>query len=179
MQLFARFESASGKMIDEPERKDPATGRTIPGTARKEALINELNLCGYSEHEARLAEKWILYGDPVRFGSITLADFFPWKNLKKEQLEAIGFDVMGEIKKAERAAENKGYEMGYSDARNQIQPKEKNDKPILIPLTDAERIDYERLKGKVEGLEESLANLHEQNRKREKYERNKQTRRTP
>lgn len=141
-----------------------------PGSStRKQALINELALRLYSQREAETAQEWILKGGPSKYGSLVLADFYP----TPAQLAEVNFDLEATIKRAERLAQDKGYDMGYMDARNQLQPKEKSDKPILIPLTDAERMDYERLKGKIEGLEESLANLHEQNRKRDKQERKK------
>jgi hypothetical protein len=159
-QLFARFEAASGKKIDSE------------GTTRREALVNELHLCRYSEREAEIAEQWILKGDPVRYGSLTLADFFPWKNLKPEQLASIGYDISPVIKSAERAAEQKGYDAGYSEARRTIQPM-KQSGPILTPLSDSERMEFEVLKGKVPDLEELNQRLTEKLRKIESNKRRK------
>lgn len=145
MQLFARFEAASGKRIDEEGK-----------TTRKDALINELMLRRYSEREAQIAQEWILLGKPVRFGSLTLADFYP----SPEDLASVGYGIEAIVASAERRAESKGYAMGYADAREKVQPRQKSTEPVLIPLADAERMDYERLKGKCEALEESSDALH-------------------
>ena len=157
MQIFARFEAASGKRIDQDE------------STRKKSLINELSLRLYSEAEATAAQEWILRGDPVRYGSLTLADFYP----SPQQLLLVSYDLGAELARAERAGVDKGYQMGYSEAQNTIQPRQKQGQPILTPLSDSERMEFEVLKGKVPDLEELNQRLTEKLRKIESNKRRK------
>jgi hypothetical protein len=149
-QLFARFEAASGKKID------------AEGTTRREALVNELHPRGYTEREAKVAQEWILRGNPVRYGSLTLADFYPGAS----ELAQVGVNLEQELRKAERRGEqiglDKGYSMGYSEAKAAIKPSPDKDKPILIPLSDSERMDYERLKGLCDAMKEECSILRKQ-----------------
>jgi hypothetical protein len=100
MQIFARFEAASGKRIDADGSK-----------TRKLALVNELNLRQYGQHQAEVAQEWILRGDPVRFGSLTLADFFP----SEVQLAKIRYDINEMLARADARGYRRGYSVGVVD----------------------------------------------------------------
>lgn len=130
---------------------------------RKKALINELNLRRYSEKEALIAQEWILRGGPARYGKLTLADFYP----DSDQLGKIDLDRDHEKEKREAKEKGesegyrKGYDVGYVQGRKEVAGDKAG--PMFKPLSDEERIDYERLKG----MEEEVVRLEEQRRQQE------------
>jgi len=143
MQLFARFEAASGKAIDTDE-----------APTRKRTLINELMLRRYGQREAEAAQEYILKGPPVRYGSLTLADFYP----NREQLESVGFDYAGEIGKAERRARATGYDQGYHAAQRKADEERRAELESRARdvLSSDERAELEYLRGLTSALSEEM-----------------------
>ncbi len=152
MGIFARFEAASGKRID-------ADG----SNTRKLALINELNLRQYGERQAEVAQEWILRGDPVRYGSLTLADFFP----SEEQLTKIRYDINGLLARADAQGYRRGYSAGMVDGeRAERERYAEPPKP-----TSAELFELQTLRGKVEALEHDNERLRKAERRLRRLER--------
>lgn len=138
MQTMARFEAAAGRPIDT---------EYLP--TRKDALINELMLRHYGEREAKLAQEWILRGGPARFGSLTLADFYP----TAEQLASVGVTVADEIAKAERRGYGIGYDAGWHAAEREIEKrKSEESSPLSNVLDENERVELLYLRGLTEAL---------------------------
>lgn len=94
LSIIERWESNAGVDISDKQ---------IKGLAR------ELDKRQYSERCARVAEDWILRGDSIKYGRITIRDFYP----TLQQLETIGAQFDGIIR-AERAA---GHRDGYQEGR--------------------------------------------------------------
>lgn len=139
-QLFARYIAASGKQIDDSDNP-----------TRMAALETELHLRRYGEREARIAQEWILRGNPARYGSLTLADFYP----TSEQLASVGVSVADEIAKAERLAEGRGYDNGWHSHERYIAAEEKAIAPKKI-LEEDERIELVYLRGLTEALRDEF-----------------------
>lgn len=68
----------------------------------------ELDMCEYSERQARTAETWILRGDPARYKRICLPDFFPTES----QLEQVGITVDAIYQRGYRSGWRDGYDAG-------------------------------------------------------------------
>lgn len=152
MQIFARFEAASGKRIDEDGSK-----------TRKLALVNELNLRQYGQHQAEVAQEWILRGDPVRYGSLTLADFFP----TEEQLAKIRYDINGLLARADAQGYRRGYSAGMIDGEHA--ERERHAEPPKP--TPAELLELQTMRGKVEALERDNERLRAVERRLRRLER--------
>lgn len=69
-------------------------------------LVEELHRRHYSSAMAKLAEEWILRGDSIKYGRITINTFFP----TAEQLDTLGLHLDA-VMARERAA-------GYADGRS-------------------------------------------------------------
>jgi hypothetical protein len=152
MGIFARFEAASGKRIDEDGSK-----------TRKLALVNELNLRQYGQRQAEVAQEWILRGDPVRYGSLTLADFFP----SEEQLAKIRYDINGLLARADAQGYRRGYSAGVIDGERA--ERERHAEPPKP--TPEELFELQTLRGKVEALERDNARLQVAERRLRRLER--------
>ena len=113
------------------------------------------------------AEKWILRGNPVRYGSLTLADFFP----TPAQLSEVGYDITPIISKAERLAKARGYAEGFK-AGEDFEAK-RHEPPKALSQSDFAELEY--LRGKCEVLEKECDNaraIEKKERKRERIEKN-------
>lgn len=92
--IISRWETASGVMITND---------------RIALLAKELDDRNYPQTIARLAEEWILRGDSIKYGRLTLAAFYP----TVEQLESLNLNIDRDLAR-ERAA---GFADGYAAGR--------------------------------------------------------------
>lgn len=81
--------------------------------ARFTFMLAELDRREYSRAQAKIAEEWILRGGPVRFGTLTLADFFP----TSEQLASVGYDATAEHRREYERGFQSGKAAGITEER--------------------------------------------------------------
>ena len=96
-EVLSAWEMASGAQFDV---------KRIP------LFVSELDLGGFTYAQGLAARAWILRGRPARFGQVTLADFFP----TREMLDEIGYDprTADQVKKAhDDAVRSAGYAQGF------------------------------------------------------------------
>jgi hypothetical protein len=124
--------------------------------ARFTFMLAELDRREYSRAQAKIAEEWILRGGPVRFGTLTLADFFP----TSEQLASIGYDATAEHRREYERGFQSGKAAGITEERqaweaNMAYLKLQREASKAVDLDAREKL----LAAREEALAERIANV--------------------
>jgi hypothetical protein len=96
-------------------RWEAASGITIP-TERLVQIARELDDRNYPETIARLAEEWILRGDSVKYGRLTLTSFFP----TEEQLASLDLHIDRILARERAVGQAEGFATGRIAAQDEI-----------------------------------------------------------
>lgn len=96
-------------------RWEVASGVAVP-TDRLIMLAKELDDRNYQEAIARVAEEWILRGDSIKYGRLTLASFYP----TEEQIASLGLNIDRILARARAEGYADGFAAGKLAANDSI-----------------------------------------------------------
>ena len=69
-------------------------------------------MIGYTHAQALAAEAWIIKGNPMRYGQLSFADFFP----SREQLAEVSHDISVELRNEYARGYGAGFVAGQVEA---------------------------------------------------------------
>jgi hypothetical protein len=152
-KLFSEFTAASGIIID---------------VERAKMLLQLLHEREFSGEQYTIARQWILQGNPCRYGTLVLADFFP----TEEQIESLGLDIQARIDKAYTRGENAGYKIGYDTASREYEMDTERLRLLSETKDQAEINSWKlRLDSREKELETRIATISEREQKCLEFER--------